>query len=198
MTRLTFSSKSALKNIGYINSLKKGMPLDNKNEPIPWMNYNAISFFKQKLNNSIDMFEFGSGYSSLFFAKHVNTITSLEYDNNWFNYIKSILPINADLYYCKLDEKLEYCKFTAKLNKKYNLILIDGADRVKCIINSIQSLTSNGVVVLDDSQRKEYKEGVNYLEDRGFKSIKFEGIKPGTIELYETTFFYRTENCLNI
>ena len=198
MIRIYLSNKSFLKNVGYINSIKKGKPLDANNDPIPWMNYNVISFFKQKLNRQIDMFEFGSGYSSMFFSKYVNTLTSLEYDNNWFNFIKSQLPENADLHLCHLDKGLEYSRFLLTLNKKYNLILIDGADRVNCIKSAIKSLTTNGVIVLDDSQRIEYNEGIEFLEINGFKNIKFEGIKPGSIELYETTIFYKTKNCLEI
>ena len=84
------------------------------------------------------------------------------------------------------------------LNKTFDIILVDGRDRVNCIKQSIDCLTSNGVLILDDSQRDRYQEGIDFLHKKGFKSLEFEGLKAAHIGLSSTTIFYRTNNCFNI
>ena len=55
-----------------------------------------------------------------------------------------------------------------------------------------------GLLLLDDSSRKEYNEGIDYARRQGFKSLTFSGLKPTGIGVDETTIFYRTQNCFGI
>lgn len=58
-------------------------------EPVPWITYPAIHFIKQiDLSNSI-VVEFGSGASTLFFAKRCKKIISYEFDEKYLNALKS-------------------------------------------------------------------------------------------------------------
>jgi hypothetical protein len=69
---------------------------------------------------------------------------------------------------------------------------------VNCIKQSIDSLSPAGVMVLDDSERDEYKEGIAFLRTKNFRSIEFWGIAPGIFFRKCTTVFYRDGNCLGI
>ena len=44
-------------------------------------------------------------------------------------------------------------------------MFIDGRDRVKCIQNSIDRVKPKGIIVLDNSEREEYKDGIMLLKD---------------------------------
>lgn len=88
--------------------------------------------------------------------------------------------------------------FPLTLNKKYHIIIIDGRDRVNCIKNSIKCLKPEGVIVLDDSERTQYLEGIRFLLNEGFKKIDFWGISPGLSYKKSTTIFYTENNCLGI
>ena len=59
--------------------------------------------------------------------------------------------------------------------QQYDVVIIDGRDRVNCIKQSIKALSTEGVVLLDDSHREKYKEGIDYVKNNGFRSLDFEG-----------------------
>ena len=67
--RLFISRDSFLKSTGYLHSCAEGHPCEPDGSPLPWMNYALIRFLQQRLNPSLTLFEYGSGYSTLFFAR---------------------------------------------------------------------------------------------------------------------------------
>lgn len=197
-TLLSMHSNGYLKNVGWINSYNKKMPVDDKDNPLPWVTYPFIDFIASRLNRSMEIFEYGSGNSTLWYAKKVRYVTSVEHEQNWYDKVKSNLPDNASIYYSHLVYGKEYCHFAKSLNKKFDLIIVDGRDRVNCIKNSIECLTSNGVIILDDSERSSYIDAIQYLINNGFKKIDFWGISPGLFYKKNTTIFYKNNNCLGI
>jgi hypothetical protein len=69
---------------------------------------------------------------------------------------------------------------------------------VNCCKQAVDALTDNGVVVLDDSEREFYREGVDFLVKKGFKQLAFTGVSPGLFYRKATSVFYKPENCLGI
>lgn len=187
-----------LKEVGWFNSFELGMPVDANNNPLPWCSYPYINFIESRLSDYMEIFEFGSGNSTLYYAKRVKRVVTEEHDLIWYEKMKSIIPDNVELFCKKLDYGGEYSTFIQSLGKKFHMIIIDGRDRVNCIKNSIECLVEDGVIVLDDSERQEYKEGVDFLIIHGFKRIDLEGISPGFFYKKCTTIFYREKNCLGI
>jgi hypothetical protein len=62
----------------------------------------------------------------------------------------------------------------------------------------VEKLSDKGVIVLDDSERNEYKPGIDFVLQKGFKSLEFLGIAPTVLFKKCTTVFYRSNNCLEI
>ena len=83
--------------VGWFNAFRKGEPIDKNNQPIPWFTYPSIDFLDKRLNKNLNVFEFGSGNSSLFFAKRVRKVISVEHNMQWFNKIKTSLPGNSEI-----------------------------------------------------------------------------------------------------
>jgi hypothetical protein len=54
------------------------------------------------------------------------------------------------------------------------------------------------VLILDDSERSEYKEGIEFVLQKGFRKIAFWGIAPGYLYRKSTTLFYKDNNCLSV
>ncbi|PMF67077.1 hypothetical protein BCV08_18775, partial [Vibrio breoganii] len=157
-----------------------------------------ISILKERLKPDMNLFEFGSGYSTIFFAKYVNSVTSIEYDRSWFDLVKSQIPSNANLVYKKNDIDGDYCRSIDKMSKSFDVVVIDGRDRVNCVKNSIQYLTPDGIMLLDDSHRSKYDEAILYATKRGFRALHIEGLKPSGSRIDRTTILYRDNNCFNI
>lgn len=181
---------------GYFKSLEAGYPVGVEGNPIPWLSYSFLYFINPRLRRDFEMFEYGSGNSTLFFAERVKSITSVEHDSGWYRAIKNKVRNNTQLHLLNLDET--YVNQIHQSNKKFEVILIDGRMRVKCIKESVKALKDDGVIIVDDSQREKYRDGLNFLEEQGFKKIDFWGASPYWFNLKCTTILYRISNCLNI
>lgn len=195
---LGFKTGGYLHDIGWTNSIATSNIVDLTNDPLPWVTYPFIEFIGKRLQKDFDIFEFGSGNSTLYYSKHVASVDSVENDLFWFNKIKNEMPANANLFYQELVNGGDYSKYSLQTGKKYDMIVVDGRDRVNCCKESVNALKPTGVIILDDSERAEYSDGIGFLVENGFKKIDFWGIAPAVNYLKCTTLFYRDNNCLEI
>jgi hypothetical protein len=195
---LGFKREGYLYDIGWANSVITGSVVDLLNKPVPWVTYPFIQFIAERLNNTMNIFEFGSGNSTLYYAGKTATVDSVEHDRFWYDTIKKNMPQNVQLFYCELVYGGDYCKFAAGTGLKYDMLIVDGRDRVNCCINNIGALKAGGIIVLDDSERSQYAPGIGFLTTNGFKRIDFWGMAPMVNYLKCTTIFYRSNNCLGI
>ena len=173
--------------------------IDKNKNPIPWWTYSFNDFFIPKLNSNLEVFEYGSGNSTIFLSKKVKNIISIEHNKEWFEKMKSKICKNVNLKFIPLDKyEGEYSKAILKENKYFDVIIIDGRDRVNCVINAIKRLKQDGIIILDDSQRENYKKGINFLIDNGFKHLYFTGVSAGTYKKKSTSLFYKKDNWIGI
>lgn len=199
LKQLILMNKSGyLYDIGWINSFKHQLPLDKNNNPLPWVTYSYIQFISDRLNKTMEIFEFGTGNSTLWYASRVKSVISVENDREWFNTIKESMPINVNINYVELLEDGEYSSFINKLDNKFDIIIVDGRDRVNCTKNAINAIKESGIIVLDDSERESYREGIEFLLNNDFKQIDFWGIAPGVFFNKCTSIFYKENNCIQI
>jgi protein-L-isoaspartate O-methyltransferase len=186
---------------GYMKSTLLKKPVDNEGNVIPWMNYNIVNFLKERLKSDMSLFEFGSGYSTSFYSKYCSQVTSVEHDEDWFQKIYGNKPNNCDIIYIKYNQNLmggDYSKTALNHNRRFNVIVVDGRDRVNCVKNSISALTPDGVLILDDSSREKYKPVFEFMLINGFRQITFCGLKSGERKESCTTIFYQDNNCFGI
>ncbi|QJD95532.1 class I SAM-dependent methyltransferase [Mucilaginibacter robiniae] len=195
---LSFNEKGYLDTVGWFNAFDSQAPVDYNNRPIPWVTYSFIDFIKDRLRPEHAVFEFGSGNSTLFYAQRTGIVVSVEHDQEWYEKINKTKPDNAEIIFCELQTDGDYCRMPTKLGEAFDIIIVDGRDRVNCCKQAVGALTPNGVIVLDDSERPDYKEGVNFLLQQGFRQIPFSGISPGLFYYKSTTVFYKSDNCLGI
>lgn len=187
-----------LNDVGWFNAFSLEEPVDKKKQPIPWFTYPCIDFLSQRLNINLNVFEFGSGNSTLFFAKKVKSIYSVEHNTEWFNKIKTSLPDNSKLTHVESNSSDQYIEPFKMGEEKFDIIIVDGIFRNECLIESINRLTEQGIIILDDSERNDYAKGISFLVNASFKRIDFVGIAPGLLYSKTTTIFYKSDNCLNI
>jgi hypothetical protein len=189
---------SYLRDMGWFNSFFKKEAVDRNNQPIPWCTYPYISFIGPRLKNTFSVFEFGSGNSTKWLSKRVADITSIEHDKVWFDKLQNTMPSNVQLIYKELTPNGEYANYIKGTGKKYDIIVVDGRDRINCVKNSVDSLSDNGVLVLDNSNVPDYSEAIQFLMDNNFKRLDFHGMFPIITISGSTTIFYKANNCLGI
>lgn len=187
-----------LTEIGWCRSVKEEQSIDRNGNYLPWLTYPAIFFLENRIKPEMTVFEYGSGSSTLWWSERVATVASCEHDLGWYNSVKTKVPSNVEYLYHELVYGGDYSRAILKYNHKFDIVLIDGRDRVNCAKNSLPALKENGVIVWDNSDRSKYQEGYSYLISNGFKRIDFQGLGPSSYKDWCTAIFYRSNNCLDI
>lgn len=196
--RLIRNQESFLHESGWYKSLINSKPFTSRDEEIPWLNYGFFNFISERLKDDFVLFEYGSGASTQYFSKKVRTVISAEHDENWYNKVKKEIPDNVTLVFEQLAANGTYCRLIQRFDDPFDVVLVDGRDRVNCVKQSVSKLSARGVIILDNSNRERYKEVFEWMAQQRFRQITFTGILPGGFKLDATTVFYRSENCLGI
>ena len=195
---LSYGHKGYLSSIGWFTAFDHHQAVDAHNQPIPWVTYSFIDFIKERLHKDLTIFEYGSGNSTLFYASRVKNVVSVEHDEAWYNKIVNQKAPNAEMIFTKLDTNGEYSQKAKLLGQKFDIIIVDGRDRVNCCKHGVTALSENGAIILDDSERAHYQEAREFLKQQGFKELSFSGISPGLFYNKATSVFYKSANCLEI
>lgn len=185
-----------LKQDGWIRSHIEGQSVNLAGNPIPWITYPAIDFLTERLSGLKDVFEYGSGNGTYWWATRSERVRSIEHDIEWYNKIKNSLPQNVELYYESLNNSSSYEEKILTDERCYDAIIVDGRHRNACMIHSLRRIKPNGIIILDNSDRPAYKEGIEYLLTSGFRKIEFSGFCPIVNFKSQTTIFYRSNNIL--
>jgi len=192
--------------IVYYLNRKKINPIDHG---IPWLNFPTIQYLDQVLNDKMKVFEWGSGGSTIFLSKRVHSLTSIEYDTEFYQHIKSKLAHfsinNVDMRYVspQLSGKIgsEHPTFKDKYFDAYvdiisqypdnyfDAIFVDGRARIECLKKAIPKLKSDGIIVFDNIERPRYYSSIYLLNDWNKK--KFEGIVPFSFLINKTLIAQR-------
>lgn len=181
-----------------MRSLVEKSPQDGNGDAMPWMNFSIVELLNERLSDDQELFEYGSGYSTQYYAKRVKSITSVEYDEHWYKEIKLGLPSNAKLLFQALDQDGDYSSSISKQSKDFDVVIIDGRDRVNCFKRSLAKLSPTGVIILDDSQRDRYAEIFEIAQENKLRVLNIAGLKPTGTARDQSSIFYRSDNCFNI
>lgn len=196
--RLIYNKTSFIYQSGWDKSIKERKPLDSNGNIIPWTNYAFVAFLDKRIQPSVKIFEFGSGYSTYYFSSNGNEVISAEHHKDWIRKVEEMLPKKSIIIEVDGNNIETYANSIVIPNIKFDFILVDGLHRNACIISSLNFLTEKGVLVLDDSERIEYHTSFQLMKEKGFKELTFSSFKPGSYKLASTTIFYKNNNCMNI
>ena len=72
------------KDFAIARTIDEKVCIDRDGNPIPWYTYPAIEYLSQFDYRDKKIFEFGCGYSSLFWAKQAKQVISIEDNQQWF------------------------------------------------------------------------------------------------------------------
>lgn len=199
--KMAFSKRSYLVKTGFMYSKIKDSLRNKDGEYLPWMNYSIIRLFDERLTNDLTVFEYGSGSSTMYFAQRVGSIMSVEYNQTWFDTVQEMTndAANAEVKFVELGE--EYHRSIKLLGggQRFDIVLVDGRDRVESAIFSFDYLTPGGVIILDDSARPHYSPAFDFFRQKGYKALTLVGLKPTGFSTDTTTIFYKSgENCLDL
>jgi hypothetical protein len=172
---------------GHLNSVKERKPVDANKQPIPWYTYPAIEYLSQLYLKDKEVFEFGSGNSSLFWARKAKKVYSVENDFEWYKMVcRSKLP-NQEIILAK--DESEYINSILNIQKKFYLIIVDGKYRFQCSKVALDCLDTNGFIILDNSER--HPKTAKLLKQSGLIPIDFFGLGPINYYCWTTSIYLK-------
>jgi hypothetical protein len=183
---------------GWFRSYREKASIDAAGLPLPWLTYPAIAFLLKRIRPEMSVFEYGSGGSTRWWASRVRNVVSVEHDRTWFEEVRKYQQAHVKAYQIDLSYGGEYSRKIQEFQNCFDVVVVDGRDRVNCLKNCLQALKPSGVVILDNSDRPEYSEGIEFLLVNGFKRLEFVGPCPIVNYKSETSIFYRDENVFGI
>lgn len=144
----------------------------------PWMTRGSINWLYNYIINSkkkLKLLEYGSGSSTAYFLSLGLEVTSIEHHDGWLSSIKTKLPPNLLKNWtpCLFKPKKNGCDegsdgeyYDDYVNHVENLgmfeiIIVDGRSRSKCIEKSIKKLNSGGLFIIDNAERTRYKKSID-------------------------------------
>ncbi|NGX39789.1 MAG: hypothetical protein KR126chlam1_01122 [Chlamydiae bacterium] len=128
--------------------------------PVPWITDEAVAFLEMfcEENPEAKILEFGSGASTLWFAKRTPNLYSVEHDERFYALVQKELSTNPDCFPAKhYLRKRPYYSIADEFSDGYfDLIVVDGRNRKGCMARSIRILKPGGILMLDNAERRYY------------------------------------------
>jgi len=162
-----------------------------------WVSLPCIRWLERYLRPDMKVFEWGSGASTVYFAKRVERVVSVEHDGNWYrktgktmsvsgirNVRRIYRPLNVEN--PKADGMVlsrTLCRSYAGAIKSFpdgyfDVILVDGKGRVECMSLARKKVKRGGIVILDDAERSQYRPGISLYRGKSWKARRFDGPSP--------------------
>ena len=190
-----------LRDCGWLRSMLCGEAVDAGGSPIPWITYPALDFLVERVSADWAVFEYGTGNSTLWWGARVARLVSCEHDKEWYAAFQGKVTHAANITYILRRAKggsTAYGEEIGNYPGQFDVLVIDGRDRVNCARHGLAALRPGGVVIWDNSDRQEYLEGYRLLAAAGFRRLDFWGPGPLATRRWCTSIFYREGNCLGI
>jgi hypothetical protein len=157
---------------------------------LPWLTYPAIRFIARNLRPDARVFEFGGGMSTLWYEKHAAEVHTVEDNAEWFKILKSRTTrarlINAaNEEYARVIDQFE--------DSFFDMIVVDGKDRLRCFQRGERHLKPGGIMVVDDTDKDQGRKTPLADLDRvlsttnSYQVHRFIGWVPGGFWVKETT-----------
>lgn len=178
---------------GHFRSALTSKAVDRSGEPVPWYTYPAIELLRAKSFAGKRVLEFGAGQSTIWWARQAEEIVSFEGNSAWCKYVRTRIRANASLHL--VDWQLTDFEKLVPPDSRFDVIVIDGLDRLTAAAKSRNMLNPGGVFILDNAEGYWGPEGtypiVNLFRNAGYARVDFYGFSPGNILPHCTSFFFR-------
>jgi precorrin-6B methylase 2 len=142
------------------------------------------------------IFKFGSGNSTLWWAQRASAVVAVEDYRHWYEYVRKNMLGNVD--YRLAETEARYVGCLSESDSRFNVIVVDGSFRDRCLEHATQRLTEDGVLIVDNSDRDSLALALAGVERLGFRRIEFYGLGPMNGHPWGTSVLYRQSNVLGL
>ena len=204
----------------WVSSLKEGR--SPVRDQTLWVVFKARSFIGARLKPGMDVFEYGMGGSTLYFLRKGCTVYSVEHHPQWFREVageiarrgypgwhgflreadKEVWGGAAPSARCAY--RSEFGEYQGRTFRDYvtvidefaegsfDVVCIDGRARDSCFAHAYEKLKPEGLLILDNSERRRYRLVHETLRELSWAEHRFFGPGPYvTHEFWETAVWTR-------
>ena len=138
---------------------------------LPWFTFSAIEFLESRIKPHHEIFEYGCGGSTLFFAQRAKSVASVEHNGKWARTVtaaalrRGLTNIAIDVRETGRAPPLADSPYCLALDRPFDVVVVDGwalgkcneADRRAvqsrgaCFRRAEQFVQPGGIIVLDDA-----------------------------------------------
>jgi hypothetical protein len=181
---------------------------------MPQITPDAIAFLESIVQPDWKVFEWGSGQSTVFFARRVAEMVSVEHHPDWVRTVKNLLspesleitylfreaipdmgerdPDDPLCYRCGEGDTADWKDYVTAIetypDSYFDLAFIDGGARLSCLWHAMPKVKPGGYILLDDSEREWYWSVLEEMLATWGKSV-FPGLKGMAEQPSEATFW---------
>jgi predicted O-methyltransferase YrrM len=161
--------------------------LFGKSWPQPWIAYDAQAPLARHLGGRGRVLEFGSWMSTIWFARHAEEVVSIEDHSGWFARVEGMMK-NAGLgnvRYRLAEEPADYCMpKEEERGGGFDLIMVDGLYRDRCIDTAIALVRPGGIIYLDNADRSNLHPRDGDMAEARRKLYAFAEAVGGTVQWF--------------
>lgn len=190
----------------FFASIQDGELRDRDKNYLPWFTYPAIEALNNWDLSDKRVFEYGSGFSTLFWASRAKEVISVEHDRVWYEKIAGLAPKNVRLILAPIDRdeanpdpseetREQFNAYANAIEGRFNVIVVDGYARSRvrylCAQAALPHLDPNGMIILDNSDW--LPASALLLRRAGLIEVDLSGPVPGNNHHQTTSFFFSRE-----
>lgn len=178
----------------------------------PWWTFAAIERVEHFLigrKGAAQVFEFGAGASTVWLAKRAASVVSVEHDTDFMTSMEKnfsqhdnvrvmLVPpghamgaeseIRSQRKGYGSSDFTDYVSSIDQIQGEFDVIIIDGRARSACLAAAAARLSPSGIIVFDNSNRREYREAIAVS---GLHATVYRGLAPALPYPSETTILRR-------
>jgi hypothetical protein len=173
---------------GWWRTVRERRSVDADGNPLPWFTYPAIDYLSPLDFSGADVFEYGAGASTLFWAARARRVVSLETDRDWYARLLPQLPANSELKF--ISAQLPDYALEIRAHGRFDVIVIDGPGqtRLECAAAAADQLKPGGMIILDNSDLVPLSTAL--LRGKGLLQVDMTGFTPIAANAQCTSFFF--------
>lgn len=123
--------------------------VDREGNPVPWFTYPAIEYLNQLDLSHMRVLEFGSGGSTLYWARRAASVVSVEDSKSWYERMRLRMPQGVRYIHAPTQEDI--VRTATEVEGPFDLIVNDGLYRYDCARATRSKLAPGGMIILDNS-----------------------------------------------
>ena len=174
-------------NFGFLESVRTQISVNGSGETMPMYTYPCYEYLNSMNWEGADVFEYGTGFSTIWWKNHGANIYGVEHNKNWYEKING-----KELGYITLENSIHNYPHSINIfDKQFDVIVIDGLVRYQCVPPALKNLKSGGIIIFDNSDW--HSNTKELLDTKDLIPIHFHGFKPTHVDSQTTSIYMHKE-----